>query len=111
MTLEHVTSRAGTEITIAVAGEADLATSDELRNILFDAVNKHPRRLTIDLQGLTFIDSMSIAVLIGARRAALAHEIAFTMTNARGNVHHVLELSGALAILTGDPGEHGEQAG
>jgi anti-anti-sigma factor len=110
MTLNHETSRAGTEITVALAGEADLATSGALRDALFDAVTERPRRLTVNLHALTFIDSMSIGVLIGARRAALAHKIAFTVAEAQGNVHHVLEVSGALAILSEVP-DDAEEAG
>jgi anti-sigma B factor antagonist len=110
MTLEHVTSRAGNEITVALAGEADLATSNDLHNALLNAVRKHPGRITVDLAELTFLDSMSIAKLIGARRAAIENGIAFTVARAGGNVLRVLEVSGALDILTAATDDRDEQA-
>ncbi|NJC70107.1 STAS domain-containing protein [Planosporangium thailandense] len=88
------------EVTIVLAGEADLATIDQLRDVLFDAVQSRPARVVVDLRGLVFIDSMSIGTLVAARRAALEHGAEFTVTHPRGQVFKVLKTAGVLGVLT-----------
>ncbi|GAA1793420.1 STAS domain-containing protein [Planosporangium flavigriseum] len=92
--------RSDGEITVVLAGESDLATIDQLRDALFDAVAERPSRVVVDLRGLVFIDSMSISVLIAARRAALEHEAEFVVTNPTRQVLKVLTIAGVLDVLT-----------
>jgi anti-anti-sigma factor len=88
------------EVTVALAGEADLATIKELRDALFDAVAERPSRVVVDLRGLIFIDSMSISALIAARRAALEDGTRFVVTHPGGQVLKVLGIAGVLDALT-----------
>ncbi|GII24851.1 STAS domain-containing protein [Planosporangium mesophilum] len=100
MTLAHAVSHADGQVTIVLAGEADIAGRDMLRDVLFDAVAERPARITVDVRGLVFIDATSIAALIAARRAALHHGCAFVVTNTRGQVRRVLGITGVLTTLT-----------
>ncbi|MGC9669639.1 STAS domain-containing protein [Planosporangium sp. 12N6] len=97
-----VTNNAG-EVTVTLAGNADLATVDALRAALADATAGRPARITVDLLGLTFIDSISISALIVARRAAQTQGIVFTAIQPRGYVRKALTLTGVLDTLTGPP--------
>ena len=51
---------------IAVHGQADLHTAPELRNAIGNALDDGARSLVIDLSEATFIDSMTLGVLLGA---------------------------------------------
>jgi anti-sigma B factor antagonist len=51
---------------VAVHGQADLHTSSELRAAITDAIDRGAASLVVDLSEATFIDSMTLGVLLGA---------------------------------------------
>jgi anti-sigma B factor antagonist len=51
---------------VDVQGEADLHTAHELRAAITDAIDSGATSLVIDLSDTTFIDSMTLGVLLGA---------------------------------------------
>lgn len=53
---------------LVVAGELDLLTIDEFRAALAAASAGGATRLALDLSAVTFIDSLSLAAIVGARR-------------------------------------------
>lgn len=60
------THPAGDALTVAVAGQADLHTAPELRTVIGAAIDNGRHRLFVDLTAATFIDSMTLGVLLGA---------------------------------------------
>jgi anti-sigma B factor antagonist len=65
-------TRVGACRVIAVSGELDLATADELRRALTGALSVRTPCLIIDLSGAPFCDSSGLSVLIGAHHEARA---------------------------------------
>ena len=57
---------------IAVRGELDLGTSRELATVLEGAASGGVHRVTLDLQGVGFIDSSALRALVVAGRALAA---------------------------------------
>jgi anti-sigma B factor antagonist len=53
-------------VVIAVHGQADLHTAPELRSAITTALDEGATGLVIDLSEATFIDSMTLGVLLGA---------------------------------------------
>ena len=53
-------------VVIAVHGQADLHTAPELRNAINAALDGGAAGLVVDLSEATFIDSMTLGVLLGA---------------------------------------------
>lgn len=53
---------------VRVRGELDLATTDRFRAVLTQAANGD-RAIVVDLRECSFIDSVSIGVMLAARRA------------------------------------------
>src|SRR6186713_1635015 len=53
-------------VVIAVHGQADLHTAPELRNAITAALDGGAAGLVIDLSEASFIDSMTLGVLLGA---------------------------------------------
>ena len=60
------TIEAGGPVVIAVHGQADLHTAPELRSAITAAIDRGANGLVIDLSEATFIDSMTLGVLLGA---------------------------------------------
>jgi anti-sigma B factor antagonist len=54
-------------IVVKLAGELDLYNASTLRAALLDAAAESPGRLVIDLEGVRFIDSTGLGVLVEAR--------------------------------------------
>jgi anti-sigma B factor antagonist len=50
---------------VAVAGDADLHSSPELRDRLTDLMDEGVTRVVLDLSETTFVDSMALGVLLG----------------------------------------------
>jgi anti-sigma B factor antagonist len=57
----------GAHVTVlAVHGQADLHSAPQLRTAIADAIEEGASSLVIDLSEATFIDSMTLGVLLGA---------------------------------------------
>jgi anti-sigma B factor antagonist len=53
-------------VTIAVHGQADLHTAPDLRDAMTKAIDGGANGLIVDLSDATFVDSMTLGVLLGA---------------------------------------------
>ena len=53
---------------IVASGELDVQSVPELRERLADAIDAGNTRIVIDLTDVSFIDSLSLSALVGARR-------------------------------------------
>lgn len=56
-------------VTVAIAGEIDIATSQAMRDAL--ATDSGPVHLEVDMSAVTFIDASGIGVLLAARQRAV----------------------------------------
>jgi len=93
--------------TLTIGGEIDLAGIDALREAITTAVERDSvRRLTLDLDEVTFLDSSGIGTLVSGRNLAIGHGAVLSVVNATGMVRAVLELTGVLAILSPDGTSH-----
>jgi anti-anti-sigma factor len=94
----------GGTVRVAVAGEADLASSDELFSALVDAVSLGGvRRVEVDLSRVRLLDAAAVGVLLAARNRAHETHVALRITGAYGLALEVLEVSGVLGVLGGKP--------
>ena len=59
-----------TGVLLTVAGEVDSSTAPSLRAAVDTAFADGARSLTVDLDGVTFLDSAGLCVLAGAHRRA-----------------------------------------
>jgi anti-sigma B factor antagonist len=67
----NISTRLESEVTvIAVSGEVDLASADQLDKAIRDAEQSATGWIVIDLEDLRFMDSTGLSVLLQARRRA-----------------------------------------
>ena len=55
-------------VLVTVRGELDMLTVPELRSVLDAVIDGGPRRVVLDLTEVSFIDSVSLAAIVNARR-------------------------------------------
>lgn len=76
--LEVILTAEGEELTAKLSGEVDHHTAAPARERIDTALFKHrPRRLTIDLGGVDFMDSSGLGLILG--RATLCEEMGATL--------------------------------
>ena len=95
-TIEHH----GPVVRLMLAGRLDICVQDDLDRVLTDATSGCPQVLSVDLGGLEFIDSHAVGILVKTRYAAAAAGCRFNLTNACGQVLHVLTTLGVFDALT-----------
>lgn len=97
--------RRGSVLTVAVAGEVDLATCPTVEDAINDAIaGDGVTSVQVDLSEVTFLDSSGIALLLRGRRNADGRGVAYRVTGARGITQEVLVITGVWAHLSGDTG-------
>jgi anti-sigma B factor antagonist len=86
---------AGSLPVVTVHGELDLETAPELRRALIEAIDDHPGSpLVVDLEGVDFIDSAGLGVLVGGLKRARDRGGDVLLVATGQNVVRVLELTG-----------------
>jgi anti-sigma B factor antagonist len=89
----QVTSAIGGVSVVAVQGEADLHTAQELRAAINEAIDRGATSLVVDLSEATFIDSMTLGVLLGAvkRLRPIGGRVSVVCTDA--NIRRIFEIT------------------
>src|SRR3954452_9098064 len=88
--------------TVTVAGEIDLASSTRLNRELDAVLDREPARLRIDLAAVPFMDTTGVAVLLKARRRALAQGCRFSVASASPALARLFEITGLTGLLAED---------
>jgi len=85
---------------VAVHGELDLDSAQELRNALVETIDEHPGlTVIVDLEGVEFIDSAGLGVLLGGRERAQSRNGDLVLVATGRSVVRVLELTGLTRVF------------
>jgi anti-sigma B factor antagonist len=84
---------------VAAIGQVDVATAPRLRQVLTELQYGGVVRLAIDLDGVEFLDSFGLGVIVGAVRRARAHDGEVALVCSRARLLHLFELAGLDRIL------------
>jgi anti-sigma B factor antagonist len=84
---------------VVVSGQADLHTAPELRASLGSAIDEGWRRLAVDLTGATFVDSMTLGVLLGALKRLTALSGRLVIVCPDQHLRRVFELTALDGVL------------
>lgn len=96
--LEH--TRQKDTLYVKLKGELDHFSAQQIREEL-DALiaDERVHRLVLDLEGLTFMDSSGVGVLIGRYRALLRRKGVVALKNVHPQVDKILYLSGIYQVI------------
>lgn len=81
-------------VVVSVHGELDLASAATLRHRLLGLFALPVTSVTLDLSGVSFMDSTGLSVLVGAERLAAERGIAMDVEGAGSQVAWMLSLTG-----------------
>ncbi|GIF19122.1 anti-sigma B factor antagonist [Actinoplanes tereljensis] len=85
--------------TVALQGEVDVLTVDQVRVALEEALAVRPREIVVELRDLSFIDSTGLGALIFGFQRARDAGIRFRLAHPSRPVHQILMLSGLLEVV------------
>ena len=93
-----VTDRNGWAV-LAVTGEVDVATAPRLREQLISLVSEGKVKIVVDLEGVDFLDSTGLGVLVGALKRVRTQdgELGLVCTEAR--ILKVFEITGLTKVF------------
>lgn len=94
MELDIRTKREDGTCVLTIAGEIDVYTAPRLKDALVEAIASGCRNLIIDLEGVGFIDSSGLGVLVGALRRAKENDGAVRLVCTREGILKVLRITG-----------------
>jgi anti-anti-sigma factor len=94
--LSVATSAASDHTRVAVTGEVDAASADNLRSALFDVIEGGQPKVVIDMSEVSFIDSSGLRVLIAGYKAAEAAGGGLSVAEPSEAVRRLLEITGQL---------------
>ncbi|MEV0895921.1 STAS domain-containing protein [Actinoplanes sp. NPDC049802] len=89
--------------TLTLDGEIDILTVERVRVALGEAVEARPRRIVVDMSGVSFIDSTGLGALISGFQRARDSGIGFSLSHPSTQVRQVLVLSGLLEVVPVTP--------
>ncbi len=86
--------RGGLHESVVIRGELDLATVPRLQDVLDRVLARRPRRLEIDLSGVTFLSVYAVSVLLATRRHLAARGATLVLRHPTPIARRVLTLTG-----------------
>ena len=85
---------------VAVHGELDIDGVSRLRAALIEAIDEHPgQHVVVDLEGVEFIDSAGLGVLLGGRERARGADGDLSLVATGQGVIKILELTGLTRVF------------
>jgi anti-sigma B factor antagonist len=89
------------EVLVRLSGRVDVDSSPDLRDRLRTLLSEEalPQAITVDLTGVSYIETSGIATLIEALRIARHHQIKFRLQGLSGAVLRLFEVTGVLALF------------
>jgi anti-anti-sigma factor len=87
-------------IRLHVAGVIDFTVADQLHDVLRAVLELSRKTVEVDCQDLRILDCSGVTALIRARNDALRRGQILFVSNPRGVVRQLLEITGTLPLLT-----------
>ena len=94
-----VDSQAGWDV-VRVTGEIDIRTAPELRDVLARLLDGGTERLVVDLEGVEFLDSTALSVMVGAHKRLVRKGSGLVLVCTRDPILRVLTVTGLSRVFT-----------
>ena len=84
---------------LAVKGEVDVYTAPRLREKLVELVSEGKHQIIVDLEGVDFLDSTGLGVLVGGLKRLRSHEGDLVLVCTQPRILKVFEITGLTKVF------------
>ena len=92
-------SERDTSTVLAVRGEVDVYTAPRLREKLVELVAQGKYRIVVDLEGVDFLDSTGLGVLVGGLKRVRTHQGDMALVCTQQRILKVFEITGLTRVF------------
>lgn len=85
---------------LAVQGEVDVYTAPRLREKLVELVSQGKHEIIVDLDGVDFLDSTGLGVLVGGLKRLRSHDGDLGLVCTQQRILKVFEITGLTKVFT-----------
>ena len=100
MDLSVTSHEQGGRTVVAVGGEIDVYTAPQLRERLNDLVADGQYHLVVDMQGVEFLDSTGLGVLVGGLKKVRAHNGSLQLICSQDRLLKIFRITGLAKVFT-----------
>src|ERR687893_2887603 len=93
-----VTERDGYAV-LSVHGEVDVYTAPRFRERLIELVTEGRHQIIVDLQGVDFLDSTGLGVLVGGLKRLRSHDGDLVLVCTQSRILKVFEITGLTKVF------------
>lgn len=93
LTLNEYSAEPG-RMVVEVSGEIDVYTAPRLRETLINLVDAGNYRLIIDMEGVAFLDSTGLGVLVGGLKRVRQHDGGIDLVCTQGRIIRIFRITG-----------------
>ncbi len=99
MDLSLSTRTVGDRTVVEVGGEIDVYTAPKLREQLVELVNDGIFHLVVDMEGVDFLDSTGLGVLVGGLKRVRAHEGSLRLVCNQERILKIFRITGLTKVF------------
>src|SRR5204863_2785936 len=89
----------GDRTVVTVGGEIDVYTAPKLREQLIDLVSSGKYHLVVDMEGVDFLDSTGLGVLVGGLKRVRAHEGSLRLVCTQERILKIFRITGLTKVF------------
>lgn len=99
MDLSLDSRESGERMVVDVGGEIDVYTAPKLRDRLVELINAGHYHLIINLEGVDFLDSTGLGVLVGALKRVRSHEGTLRLVCTQERLLKIFRITGLAKVF------------
>jgi anti-sigma B factor antagonist len=99
LTLDVYSEPTGVTV-IAVSGEIDVYTAPKLREKLISLVEAGSYQLIVDMEGVEFLDSTGLGVLVGGLKRVRAHDGWIDLVCTQSRIQRIFRITGLNKVFS-----------
>lgn len=89
----------GSWTVIDVKGEVDVYTAPKLREKIVDLVNQGSHQIVVNLEGVEFLDSTGLGVLVGGLKRVKSHDGTLSLVCTKPKILKVFSITGLSKVF------------
>jgi anti-sigma B factor antagonist len=100
MDLGFEVDQRGRYTVLSVRGEVDVYTAPRLRERLIELVSQGSHQVVVDLEGVDFLDSTGLGVLVGGLKRLRSHDGDMILVCTQPRILKVFEITGLTKVFS-----------